>query len=322
MRSKVERKRGKAAEVILVAAGGACCGVAVDQAALFDDLPGELADGGGELDAEEAGEDFVEGLHEGVELGGGGAEELVAELLGDGGEALLGVGEFVGGGVLERLELAGEEGLVAGEDVEEGLRCEAHRLLLSGGAADALGELALEEEAGEALGALDDLARDRVREATLGEDAPQLGLEGRDELDFDLAAVERRRGARGGGAARGRGLHRLELGDDLRGHRVELGARLELGLVVDDAGLQLLVAQLERDVGEGDLRPGRHDAVVGGDGRRGRGRSGGGASPGGKGWRGRSGRFVVQGWVEHDRPRAGAFQRCGGRARGAAEAKR
>ena len=70
----------------------------------------------------------------------------------------------------------------------------------------------------------------------------------------------------GGGAldlldARG-DLERLQLGHDLGGDRVELRAGLEVGLVVDDPRLELLVAELERDVGERHLRARRHVAVV------------------------------------------------------------
>ena len=63
------------------------------------------------------------------------------------------------------------------------------------------------------------------------------------------------------GAVRARrGLQALELLDHLLRDGVELGARLELGLVVDDLRLELLVAERERDVGERHLRRGRHEA--------------------------------------------------------------
>ncbi len=47
-----------------------------------------------------------------------------------------------------------------------------------------------------------------------------------------------------------RRLDHLQLGDDLRGDRVELGVGLEIGAVVDDAGLHLLLEQAERHLGD------------------------------------------------------------------------
>ena len=48
-----------------------------------------------------------------------------------------------------------------------------------------------------------------------------------------------------GRVPRDRGLHGFELRYDLRGDGVELRARLQLGLVVDDARLHLLVEQAQ-----------------------------------------------------------------------------
>ena len=75
-------------------------------------------------------------------------------------EAALRVVELLGRLVLEGLELPHEEVVVAREHEVERLHAEAHRLLLAGAAADALAQLALEEEAREALAGLADLALD------------------------------------------------------------------------------------------------------------------------------------------------------------------
>ena len=113
---------------------------------------------------------------------------------------------------------------------------------------------------------LGDLALHRPGELPGPEEPSEALLEAGDELDLDLGAVGRGRGGRrvdAGGLLEG-----LQLGHDRGGDGVELGARLEVGLVVDDAGLELLVAELERDVGEGHLGPRRHHPLGRGLGQR------------------------------------------------------
>ncbi len=125
-------------------------------------------------------------------------------------------------------------------------------------------ELALEEESREALRDFTELALDDARDAVLREELAQHALERRDEIDLDLRAIGLGGLPRRGG--RVRVLEHLELRDDLRGDRVELGARLELALVVHDARLELLVAELQRDLGERELRARGHFAFGGRDG--------------------------------------------------------
>ena len=176
---------------------------------------------------------LVEPLHEGVELRHRRAEEGVAELLRDVVETPFASSSSSGDWYSKRLELLHERVAVAREHEVERLRAETHRLLLAGAAADALAQLALEEEAREALARLGDLALDGGGELPGAEEAREHLLEARDELDLDLRSVGGRRRGAWRLAARGL-LKRLELGDDRRGDGVELGARLEVRLVVDD----------------------------------------------------------------------------------------
>jgi hypothetical protein len=124
--------------------------------------------------------------------------------------------------------------------VIERLLGEAHRLLLAAGAAlDLRRELALEEEAREALADLGELALERQRQLVAAEEPGQKQREALDELRLEHGAVRRRRDA----VRLLRGvLQELKLGHDLRGDGIELAVGLELGPTVDDLRRELLIA--------------------------------------------------------------------------------
>ena len=156
MRSKLARKAGKASAAILYPARARD---SARRASLTTSHASSPMAGGSSTVKKLASSSFSD-LHESVELRHRGAEELVAELLGDVVEAGLGVLELLGRLVLEELELLDQLLVVAREHQVQGLRAEAHGLRLVLGAADPLAQLALEEEAREALGRLGDLALD------------------------------------------------------------------------------------------------------------------------------------------------------------------
>src|SRR5262249_22332450 len=156
------------------------------EARLFDDLPRELADEWRELDGEEAREHFVQDADERVQLGGGAAEEVRAELVHpafvDVARAIVDVGRRV----LERGELLHQARFAAHEDVIERLLGEAHLLRFVRRAANLVVQLALEEEAREALRRLAELSLEDAGELVRAKEAGELLFQRLDQLDFDL----------------------------------------------------------------------------------------------------------------------------------------
>ncbi len=140
--------------------------------------------------------------------------------------------------IVEPLELRADAVLVARQDVVDALLGVPDRLVLV--ALRLLVELALEEELRDAAADGLQVLRDEIAALAVGADAAEQLRERR-----DVARLHRIRRLAGRAVHRQRRLHLPELRDDLRGDGVELRARLEVALVVDDASLNLLVQEPE-----------------------------------------------------------------------------
>ena len=227
---------------------------------MLHDARGDLVDVRRELFGEEGVEHFVQVRDERVQLGGRATEVLVAKLADDAFVEVLGAREDFVRLVLERLQLEQQVLLEAREDAEQRLLGEAHGLQLAVRAADLFVQLALEEEAREALAGDGELALEDGGELPLAEEAMQVRLERLRELGFEVLGIGRRRDAP---FARDLLLEQAQLAHDLRGDGVELGVGREVGAVQGDLGLHLLVAQNEGELGERELLALGHEAFVG-----------------------------------------------------------